>query len=44
VSLRQRVLAYVALAAIASCALTVAVAAVLVRHRIANQRVAALQT
>ena len=43
-SLRQRVLAYVALAAIASCALTVAVAAVLVRHRIANQRVAALET
>ncbi|HEY2317053.1 MAG TPA: HAMP domain-containing sensor histidine kinase [Solirubrobacteraceae bacterium] len=43
-SLRRRVLAYVALAAIASCALTVAVAAVLVRHRIATQRMTALQT
>ena len=43
-SLHRRVLAYVALAAIASCALTVAVAAVLVRHRIASQRVTALQT
>jgi signal transduction histidine kinase len=32
-----------ALAAIASCALTVAVAVVLVRHRIASQRMAALQ-
>lgn len=43
-SLRRRVLAYVALAAIASCALTVAVAVVLVRHRIATQRVTALET
>ena len=43
-SLRRRVLAYVALAAIASCALTTAVAVVLVRHRIASQRVAALET
>ncbi|HTU98204.1 MAG TPA: HAMP domain-containing sensor histidine kinase [Solirubrobacteraceae bacterium] len=43
-SLRRRVLAYVALAAIASCALTTAVAVVLVRHRIAAQRVTALRT
>ena len=43
-SLRRRVLAYVALAAIASCALTVAVAVVLVRHRVAAQRVTALET
>jgi two-component system OmpR family sensor kinase len=44
VSLRRRVLAYVALAAIASCALTTAVGVVLVRHKIAAQRVAALET
>jgi two-component system OmpR family sensor kinase len=44
VSLRRRVLAYVALAAIASCALTTVVAIVLVRHKIANQRVSALET
>jgi signal transduction histidine kinase len=44
VSLRGRVLAYLALAAIASCALTVTVAAVLVRHRIAQQRTSALTT
>jgi two-component system sensor histidine kinase BaeS len=44
VSLRRRVFAYVALAAIASCALTTVVAVVLVRHKIANQRVAALET
>ncbi|MGH2893550.1 MAG: sensor histidine kinase [Solirubrobacteraceae bacterium] len=43
-SLRRRVLAYVALAAIASCALTTVVAVVLVRHKIADQRVTALQT
>ncbi|MFZ1993051.1 MAG: HAMP domain-containing sensor histidine kinase [Solirubrobacteraceae bacterium] len=43
-TLRRRVLAYVALAAIASCALTTAVAVVLVRHRIADQRVTALKT
>ncbi len=43
-SLRRRVLAYVALAAIASCALTVGVAVVLVRHKIATQRIAALET
>jgi signal transduction histidine kinase len=44
VSLRRRVLAYVALAAIASCALTVGVAVVLVRHRIASQRMTALES
>jgi two-component system sensor histidine kinase BaeS len=44
VSLRRRVLAYVALAAIASCGLTVTVAAVLVRHRVAAQRVTVLET
>ena len=43
-TLRRRVLAYLALAAIASCALTVGVAVVLVRHRIAAQRTTALQT
>lgn len=43
-TLRGRVLAYLALAAIASCALTVAVAALLVRHRIAQQQTSALQT
>jgi signal transduction histidine kinase len=42
-SLRRRVLAYLALAAVASCALTVAVAVVLVRHRLATQRAANLQ-
>jgi len=44
VSLRHRVFAYVALAAIASCALTTVVAVVLVRHKIAAQRVTALET
>jgi two-component system, OmpR family, sensor kinase len=43
VSLRRRVLRYLALAATASCALTVAVAVVLVRHRIAAQRLSALE-
>jgi two-component system OmpR family sensor kinase len=42
-SLRRRVLAYLALATIASCALTVAVAVVLVRHRISTQRMSSLQ-
>ncbi len=42
-SLRRRVLAYLALAAVASCALTVGVAVVLVRHRVAAQRAANLQ-
>jgi signal transduction histidine kinase len=43
VSLRRRVLAYLALAAVASCALTVGVAVVLVRHRLATQREGNLQ-
>ena len=43
-TLRRRVLAYLALAAITSCALTVAVAVVLVRHRIATQRMTALES
>ncbi len=41
-TLRGRVLAYMAFAAVASCALTVAVAAILVRHRISQQRLGAL--
>ncbi len=41
-SLRARVLAYLALAALASCALTVGVAVVLVRHRLSTQRLSAL--
>jgi signal transduction histidine kinase len=43
VTLRRRVLGYLALAAVASCALTVGVAVVLVRHRLAAQRSANLQ-
>ena len=43
-TLQRRVLAYLALAAIASCALTVVVAVVLVRHRISTQRITALET
>jgi signal transduction histidine kinase len=43
VTLRGRLLRYLALAAIASCALTVAVAVILVRQRIASGRVAALE-
>jgi two-component system sensor histidine kinase BaeS len=42
-SLRRRVLAYMALAAILSCALTVGVAAVLVRNRVAAQRMSTLE-
>lgn len=42
-TLQRRVLAYLALAAIASCALTVAVGVVLVRHQIASQRLSALE-
>jgi signal transduction histidine kinase len=42
-TLRRRVLAYLALAAIASCALTVGVAILLVRHRVAAQRTSALE-
>jgi two-component system OmpR family sensor kinase len=41
--LQRRVLAYLALAAIASCALTVAVGVVLVRRQIASQRLTALE-
>jgi len=41
-TLQRRVLAYLALAAIASCALTVGVAIVLVRHRVAAQRMSTL--
>ncbi len=42
-TLQRRVLGYLVLAAIASCALTVAVGVVLVRHKIASQRLTALQ-
>ena len=42
-TLRRRLLAYMALAAVASCALTVGVAVVLVRHRISSQRMTALE-
>ncbi len=41
--MQRRVLGYLALAAIASCALTVAVAVILVRHRISTQRMSALR-
>jgi signal transduction histidine kinase len=41
-TLQRRVLGYLALAAIASCALTVAVGAALVRRQIASQRLTAL--
>jgi two-component system sensor histidine kinase BaeS len=41
--LQRRVLAYLALAAIASCTLTVAVGVVLVRREIASQRLTALE-
>jgi signal transduction histidine kinase len=44
VTLQRRVLGYLALAAVMSCALTVGVAVVLVRHRIAAQRVTALES
>jgi two-component system OmpR family sensor kinase len=43
VTLRRRVLGYLALAAVASCALTVGVAVVLVRHKLATQRSGNLQ-
>lgn len=42
--LQRRVLGYLALAAIASCALTVAVGVVLVRRQIASQRLSALES
>jgi signal transduction histidine kinase len=43
VSLQRRVLGYLALAALASCALTVGVGVVLVRHRISAQRLSNLE-
>jgi signal transduction histidine kinase len=43
-TLRRRLLAYLALAAVASCALTVGVAVVLVRHKLASQRSGSLQS
>jgi two-component system sensor histidine kinase BaeS len=43
-TLQRRVLGYLALAAIASCALTVGAAVILVRHRIATQRMTALES
>jgi two-component system sensor histidine kinase BaeS len=43
VRLRQRLLAYFALVAVASCALTVGVAVVLVRHQIGGKRMSALE-
>jgi len=43
-TLQRRVLRYLALAAIASCTLTVGVAVILVRHKIAAQRVTALES
>jgi two-component system sensor histidine kinase BaeS len=42
VTLRRRVLGYLALAAVTSCLLTVAVAVILVRHRVSAQRMTAL--
>jgi two-component system, OmpR family, sensor kinase len=42
-TLRRRVLAYMALATIASCALTVVVAVVLVRHQVASRRLSAMR-
>ena len=43
-TLQRRVLGYLALAAIVSCALTFGVAVVLVRHKIATQRIGNLQS
>lgn len=43
-TVRGRVLAYLALASIASCALTVTVGVLLVRHRVSAQRMAALES
>ena len=42
-TLRRRVLAYMALATLASCALTVVVAVVLVRHQVASRRLSAMR-
>jgi two-component system OmpR family sensor kinase len=44
VNLQRRVLAYLALAAIASCALSFGVAVILVRHRISAQRLSSLES
>jgi len=44
VTLQRRVLGYLALGAIVSCALTFGVAVVLVRHKIATQRIGNLQS
>jgi signal transduction histidine kinase len=41
--LQRRVLGYLALAAVVTCALTVGVAIILVRHRVATQRMTALE-
>jgi signal transduction histidine kinase len=43
VTLQRRVLGYLALAAVASCVLTVGVGVVLVRHRLASQRLTNLE-
>ena len=42
-TLHRRVLVYLAVAAIASCALTVGVSIVLIRHRVSEQRLGALE-
>jgi two-component system, OmpR family, sensor kinase len=44
VTLRRRVFAYMALAAVASCALTVLVAVVLVRHQVSARRLSAMRS
>jgi signal transduction histidine kinase len=44
VTLRRRVLVYLTLCAVASCVLTVAIAAALVRHKLIEQRLATLES
>jgi two-component system OmpR family sensor kinase len=44
VTLQRRVLGYLALAAVASCTLTVAVGVILVRHQVVGQRLSALES
>jgi hypothetical protein len=44
VRLRHRLLGYFALAAVASCVLTVGIGVLLVRHQISSQRMSALET
>jgi signal transduction histidine kinase len=44
VRLRHRLLGYFAVAAVASCALTVGIGVLLVRHQISSQRMSALET